>query len=110
MVLESTIIPMVQATKANGLKMFSMEREKKYGLMELTSKGPILMAKKRGMESFSGMTGPFMMENLETIILKELEHIHGGMVVNTMVNGTIIKCMEKVNLNGQTERNISVMR
>jgi hypothetical protein len=49
------------------------------------------------------------MEILKIIILKDMENIYGQMAENTMVNGLIIKCMEKVYINGQMEECILVI-
>ena len=90
----------------SGKKINSMGMELKFGLTVLDMKENIFKVKNIIKVFSIGLTDHITKENFKTTILKEKEHIHGLMVENIMVIGTITKCTDKVSLLGLTEEDI----
>lgn len=64
------------------------------------------MERNRGKENIFGQMEILMMGIGVTIKWMDMGFINGSMVVFIEVSGLIIICMDKVNINGQMERNI----
>ena len=86
---------MVLNMLVSGLMINKTEWEKKFGLMVRDIRVIICKEKNTEVDSFFGLMDQFMRENSNSIIFKELVFINGQMVVNMMVNGRIIRWMEK---------------
>ena len=61
--MASTCIPMAHNMKDSGKKTSSMEREKKHGQMELSTKETILRVKRTVLESSDGLMVLLMKDN-----------------------------------------------
>lgn len=81
--------------KDNGWMINKMEWAKKFGLMVQDTRVIISREKNMELDNFFGLMDLSMRENSNSIIFKELAFTSGQTVVNMMVNGKIIKWMER---------------
>mgnify|MGYP001807978036 CR=1 FL=1 len=86
---------MVLSILVNGKMIDRMEKEKKYGQMELVMKDNTKMVKKTEEVHSNGLMDLFMWETSFRTIFKDKESIVGRMVENMLENGRIIKWMAK---------------
>ena len=81
--------------KDNGWMINKMEWARKFGLMVQDTRVIISREKNTEVDNFFGLMDLSMRENSNSIIFKELAFTSGQTVVNMMVNGKIIKWMER---------------
>jgi hypothetical protein len=106
MVSENTIILMVLAMRAIGKKTSNMAMVRRLGLMELAMKESTKKEKKMAMENFHGLMDQHTKANLLITTFKVKVFTLGLTIVNIMVFGSIIKCMDVEFLLGQMAENM----
>ena len=101
-------IKKVQFILVIGFKINNMDLDKRLGLMTPNMKEITKWELKKVKALFIGLKALFTQENLEKILLMVKDHINGLMAENLLVNGKIIKCMEKEFFIGLTEWSIGI--
>lgn len=109
MVSESIRIPMEPHMKDIGLRTNSTAMEQRLGLMERNIEENIKKERRMGKDNLNGQITRLMMDNSLITILTESDSTFGLTKENTMGNGKIIRCMEKVYLRGLMAGNIQVL-
>jgi len=106
MVKEYIDILMVPVIEDLGLQINNMVLVRSIGLMVLNMKVSINKVRKMGLVCLNGLMVVLTMENLKTIILREMEYMFGLMEENSKVLGKITKCLVGVYLHGKIIGNI----
>jgi len=103
MALEFTIIRMVLSILANGKTIYSTERDKKFGLMVVNTKGVTGLARNTATANISGLMAQTTTEIGSITKFRERVLITGWMDVATLAIGRTIICMDRAFTVGKME-------
>jgi hypothetical protein len=106
--MESINILMVQAMRASGRKISSMEKAKSSGLMAPLTVDSTRMVSRLVKATSFGMTEIHTRAPSKIIISMDKEPIHGKMVEHSKEIGNTTKCMAMVSSRGLTVANTKV--